>query len=152
VALALFSEDPDGTESMTIVHVVPDVHPAYGDVDLTYASAGQTVDGYVKDFHTNEGIYYASVLLYSRPGGDVDVFAGFADTDGTGEYVLYNVPPGTYRIAVTARDYTDTLWSSDFVVGADVTVSDILMTGFIGEPGSISGTAMPWIPLLLLDE
>ena len=74
-------------------------------------------------------------------------------TDDTGEYVFYNVPPGTYRIAVTARDYTDTLWSSNFdVVAQDVNVPDILMTGFIGAPGSISGTAMPWIPLLLLDE
>jgi hypothetical protein len=144
VALSLFTDGPDDTESITIVDVVQDQGTPASGVDLSYSSAGQTIDGYVKDHATNEGIYFANVILYRQESGDV--FAGLAETDHTGHFVLYNVPPGTYRIASTAQDYPSTTkWSSNFdVVSADVAVPDIFMGAHAGL------AALPGIFYLLL--
>ena len=111
---------------MRVLDVIADQTTPAGSVDFSYTVVGYTVDGYVKD---GDGILYALALLY-RQGVSGDEFAGFAQTDHTGKYEIYQVPVGTYRVATIARDYDDTEWSSTFdVVAANVTVPDILMGG-----------------------
>ena len=130
VMLALWSEGDDGNESLTIVGVAPDVTtvppPGSETVPLAYTSGGYTVDGYVKDSSTGEGIFFATVLLYNS----AEEFVGFAETDHTGKYTFYNVPEGNYKVAVTHPDYPDdTEWSSGFLVDANVPVEDVFMGG-----------------------
>jgi hypothetical protein len=137
----LWSEDENELGTMTVLDISDDVTAPSSVNDYAYNSAGHTVDGYVKDRKTGEGIYFTEVMLYKQVGGK-DEFAGFAETDNTGKYTFYNVRPGTYRIAVNAIDYNpDTKWSSNFDVNANVTVPDIKMRKTM---------AMPWVYLLLL--
>ena len=125
VILGLWSEGPDGEESFTVVDVVQN-RGTPTTVNFEYTSAGYTVDGYVKDDDTGDGIFFASVLLYNS----AEEFVGFAETDHTGKYTFYNVPAANYKVAVTHPDYPDdTEWSSGFVVDADVSVEDVLMGG-----------------------
>ena len=131
VALALWSEGPDGNESLTVVDWIQDVSTSTSptDVPLTYTSDGFKVEGYVKDSHSGEGIFDARVLLYNQ----AEEFVGFAETDHTGKYTFYNVPGTGYKVAVTHRDYPDdTEWSSGFWVSdpspdPSVSVRDVFM-------------------------
>ena len=131
--LALMNEGPDSTETITILDTVYDLDTSVSDVDLTYPTGGQIVQGYVKDATTKQGVYHSTVLLYAQPG---DVFTGIAEADHKGLYVFYKVPAGTYRIAVTARDYPGVKWTSNFsVASTGVTVSDIFMAARTGAAG-----------------
>jgi carboxypeptidase family protein len=139
----LWSEDENELETMTVLDIMDDVTAPSSVNDYAYNSAGHTIDGYVKDQKTGEGIYLTEVMLCKQVGGE-DEFAGFAEADNTGKYTFYNVRPGTYRIAVNAIDYRpDTKWSSTFDVSANFTVPDINMSKTM---------AMPWIYLLLLSD
>ncbi len=126
VSLILSTDGVEGNESITIVDIVRDLSTPNSDIDLSYDSEGQTVQGYVKDRASSEGIYFASVVLYKQPG---DELAGFAETDHNGKHVFYNVQPGTYRVAAIAQDYPNTEWSGNFEVSStNVTVPDILLS------------------------
>jgi len=133
VLLTLQSEGPDRNFSITTLDVIADQTTPAGSVDFSYTVGGYTVDGYVKDNDSGDGIFFASVLLY-RQGVSGDEFAGFAETDHTGKYTFYNVPAADYKVAVTHPDYDDAKWSNYFdVVATNVNVEDILMGGGMDE-------------------
>jgi subtilisin family serine protease len=142
VLLILSTDEVEGNESITVVDAVRDLGTPSSGINLSYDSEGQTVQGYVKDRASSEGIFFASLVLYKQPG---DELAGFAETDHNGKYIFYNVQPATYRLAAVAQGYPEPKWSSNFDVSSrDITVSDIFMSTGAGV------AALPGILHLLL--
>ena len=107
--------------------------------NYTYNNIGSTVDGYVT--RNGKPVYWALVGLYRETGNE---FAGFATTDHTGHYVLYNVPDGTYRVEATAEDYDGIYKTPCFLINDDLTIPAIELKSPV--------KAMSWIPLLLLND
>ena len=137
--LALHSELIDGNQSFTLIESTSNVSGG-GTYNYMYNNIGSTVDGYVT--RNGEPVFWANVGLYRELGNE---FAGFATTDHTGHYVLYDVPNGTCRVEVTAEDYDGIEQTQSFLVNDDLTLPTI-------ELKSRPVKAMPWIPLLLLDD
>lgn len=136
--LGLYSEWNDGNESFTLIESTSDVTGG-GTYNYTYNNIGSTVDGYVT--RNGEPAYWALVGLYRETGNE---FAGFATTDHTGHYVLYNVPDGTYRVEATAEDYDGIYKTPCFLINDDLTIPAIELKSPV--------KAMSWIPLLLLND
>lgn len=136
--LGLYSEWNDGNESFTLIESTSDVTGG-GTYNYTYNNIGSTVDGYVT--RNGEPAYWALVGLYRETGNE---FVGFATTDHTGHYVLYNVPDGTYWVEVTAEDYDGTYKTPYFSINDNLTIPAIELKSPV--------KAMPWIPLLLLND
>jgi hypothetical protein len=136
--LALYSEWNDGNKSITLIESTSDVTGG-GTYNYTYNNIGSTVDGYVT--RNGEPAYWALVGLYRETGNE---FAGFATTDHTGHYVLYNVPDGTYRVEATAEDYDGIYKTPYFLINDNLTIPAIELKSPV--------KAMPWIPLLLLND
>jgi hypothetical protein len=136
--LALYSERNDGNKSITLIESTSDVTGG-GTYNYTYNNIGSTVDGHVT--RNGEPVYWALVGLYRETGNE---FVGFATTDHTGRYVLYNVPDGTYRVKATAEDYDGTCKTPCFLINDDLTIPAIELKSPV--------KAMPWIPLLLLND
>jgi len=71
----------------------------------------------------------ATVLLTVSSTGN---FAGFADTDPNGDYIIYNVPAGTYTATAVHSKYLNTSKTVQVVNGVPADVSTIVMP-FAGE-------------------
>ena len=136
--LSLYSEWNDGNKSLTLIESTSDVTGG-GTYNYTYNNIGSTVDGHVT--RNGKPVYWALVGLYREIGNE---FAGFATTDHTGHYVLYNVPDGTYRVKATAEDYDGIYKTPYFSINDDLTIPPIELKSPV--------KAMPWIPLLLLGD
>jgi hypothetical protein len=70
----------------------------------------------------------ATVLLSDSSGG----FAGFGDADCNGEYVIYNVPAGTYTATAVHSKYLPISTTVEVVEGVPADVNTIIMP-FRGE-------------------
>ena len=82
------------TQSFTIRDSISDVPIGRPDLVLTYDSQGGTVTGKVLGTN-NQPVLGVIVLLSDSATGD---FAGWSNTDYNGNYILYNVPAGTYTV------------------------------------------------------
>ena len=138
--LALYSEWNDGNQSFTLIESTRDVTGG-GTYNYTYNNIGSTVDGYVT--HNGVPAYWALVGLYRETGNE---FAGFATTDHTGHYVLYNVPDGTYWVEATAEDYDCIYKAPYFSVNDNLTLPAIELgecercEGDFDDDGDVDGS------------
>ncbi|GAG27145.1 unnamed protein product, partial [marine sediment metagenome] len=94
VHLCVMSETAEGIESLVVRDSVFDVPVGTTSIALNYNSTGSTITGSVENTDAN-AVLGASVLLTDSDTGS---FTGFGDTDPNGEYVIYNVPAGTYTV------------------------------------------------------
>jgi|GEM_PF-1561052 len=142
VVLAIDQDGGGGPDTLTVAAVIEGITTSAAPVtgqDMAYFTNGSdyTVSGFVKNH--KGGIFDASVILYKKTAGD-DEFFGFADTLCDGSYPLYNVPPGTYRIAATAAGYKDNVWTDYFdVVDANVLLPDIFFGKIKKFKGDFNG-------------
>jgi len=135
---ALYSEWNDGNQSFTLIESTNNVTGG-GTYNYAYNNIGSTVDGYVT--RNGEPVYLALLGLYRETGNE---FAGFATTDHTGYYVLYNVPDGTYVVKVTAEDYDGIVKSPYYLVNDNLTIPTITIPGDIYvEPAGNCGGKSP---------
>jgi|GEM_PF-3440308 len=83
--------------------------------NLAYTNEGGYINGIIADrSDPMTSICRANAMLYRQPG---DVFAGFAVSNGWGDFSFSNVPAGDYRIAVIHPDYPDEItWSEVFTL------------------------------------
>jgi hypothetical protein len=94
---------------------------------LDYNSQGSTVGGSVKNTD-DRPVLGAVVVLLDSSGG----FVGFADTDCAGDYVIYNVPAGTYTVVAGHSKYLFASTTAQVAEGATVDVNTLTMP-FAGE-------------------
>jgi hypothetical protein len=121
IYLAVFSETPDGRQSLTIrdsaLNTVLDTNNVY----LEYNSAGNTVSGYIKNIN-DAPVLGATALLFDFANN----FRGWGEADSNGLYTIYNVPAGDYTITAIHGKYANASTSVD-VNGIDANASDIVM-------------------------
>jgi hypothetical protein len=92
-------------------------------IKLVYSSQGGTVTGNVKN--TNDRpVLGADVLLSDSSGRFEGVQSA---TDCNGEYVIYNVPAGTYTVTAVHSRYLSASTTAQVVEGATVDVDTIIM-------------------------
>ena len=115
-----WENDCSGAESAVVVDALTNITtPTAGQTltgqNLAYTNEGGYIDGIIADRNDPmASICRANAILYSQPG---DVFAGFAMSNGWGDFSFSNVPAGDYRIAVTHPDYPDEItWSPVFTL------------------------------------
>ena len=84
---------------------------------------------------------FDAVLLYRETDNE---FVGFATTDHTGYYVLYNVPDGTYGVKVTAEDYDGIVKTPYYLVNDNLTIPTItILDNIYVEPTDTCGGKSP---------
>ena len=79
---------------------------------------GVMLSGRVSDQATGLGVEGVQVLLYEKSdqfNETLEHFVGFAMTYNNGEYIMYGVPPGEYRLQFTPLDvrYQQDQWYAD---------------------------------------
>ena len=128
IYLCTASETPDDIMSLAIRDWQFDIRPGINDINLYYNSQGSTITGNVEntDGHPVLG---ATVLLADSTTGN---FAGFGDTDHDGEYVIYNVPAGTYTATAVHSKYLNASTTVEVFDGIPANVDTIVMS-FAGE-------------------
>ncbi len=114
-------------ESLAVRDGALNVAVGTGGIKLEYNSEGSTIRG---DVNNTDGkpVLGATVLLSDSSGG----FAGFGDADCNGEYVIYNVPAGTYTATAVHSKYLPTSTTVEVVEGVPVDMNTIIMP-FRGE-------------------
>ncbi len=131
IYLIVISETFDEIESLSVQDFVLNVPVGTSGINLDYDSEGSTVTGSV--INTNgRAVLGATVLLSDSATGN---FAGFADTDPNGEYVIYNVPAGEYTATAVHSKYLNASTTVEVVDGVAADVSTIVMP-FAGEKES----------------
>ena len=128
VHLLVMSNTPDEIESCALRDSVLNVPVGTTGINLNYTSQGSTVTGKVTNTRGNP-VLGATVLLTVSSTGN---FAGFADTDPNGDYIIYNVPAGTYTATAVHSKYLNTSKTVQVVNGVPADVSTIVMP-FAGE-------------------
>jgi hypothetical protein len=128
VHLLVMSNTPDEIESCALRDSVLNVPVGTTGINLNYTSHGSTVTGKVTNTRGNP-VLGATVLLTVSSTGN---FAGFADTDPNGDYIIYNVPAGTYTATAVHSKYLNTSKTVQVVNGVPANVSAIVMP-FAGE-------------------
>ncbi|MCK4795555.1 MAG: carboxypeptidase regulatory-like domain-containing protein [Desulfobacteraceae bacterium] len=131
VALCVISETFDEIESFSVQDFVLNVPVGTSGINLDYNSEGSTVTGSVENTDS-QAVMGATVLLNDSATGN---FAGFADTDPNGEYVIYNVPAGEYTATAVHSKYLNASTMVQVVDGVAADVSTIVMP-FAGEKES----------------
>jgi hypothetical protein len=121
IYLAIFSETPDGRQSLTIRDSALNTALDTNNVYLEYNSAGSAVRGYIKNIN-DAPVLGATALLFNSLGD----FQGFCETDTNGFYTVYNVPDGNYTITALHSKYANASTTVD-VNGADVNAPEIVM-------------------------
>ncbi|MBA7625405.1 hypothetical protein ES703_32835 [subsurface metagenome] len=128
VALCVESETLDEIMSLAVQDFVLNVPVGTSGINLDYDSEGSTVTGSV--INTNGlAVMGATVLLSDSATGN---FAGFADTDPNGEYVIYNVPAGEYTATPVHSKYLSASTTVEVVDSVPADVDTIVMP-FAGE-------------------
>lgn len=127
IYLIVYSETPDGIQSLAVRDSALNVAVGTGGIKLEYNSEGSTIRG---DVNNTDGqpVLGATVLLSDPSGG----FGGFGDADCNGQYVIYNVPAGTYTATAVHSKYLNTSTTVEVVEGAPADVNTIIMP-FRGE-------------------
>jgi len=118
--VAGWENECEGAESVVVVDALTNITtPTAGQTltgqNMEYTSVGGEIGGIIADRNDPmAAICRANAILYSQPG---DVFAGFAMSNGWGDYYFFNAPAGDYRIAVIHPDYPDEItWSEVFTL------------------------------------
>lgn len=129
VHLLVASNTADEIQSFALRDSVFNVPVGTTGVNLYYNSQGSTVTGKVLDT-TSQPVLGATVLLTDSTTAN---FAGFADVDPNGDYIIYNVPAGTYTATAVHSKYLNTSTTTVQIVdGVPANVSTIVMP-FAGE-------------------
>ena len=107
VVLFLENETQDGLESITGLGK-QSVTVSEGEIsnlsDFVFSAQGSPqVEGNVNDINGNP-VLGAGVLITDSSSN----FAAFAETDENGQYVVYNLPAGSYDVQTGHPDYSDT--------------------------------------------
>jgi hypothetical protein len=127
IYLCVESETPDGIMSLAVRDLALNVAVGTTGINLEYSSQGSTVRGSVKNTD-NATILGATVLLSDSSSS----FGGFSDTDCNGQYVIYNVPAGTYTVTAVHSKYLNASTTVNVVDGTPADVNTIIMP-FAGE-------------------
>lgn len=127
IYLCVYSETQDGIGSLAGRDSALNVAVGTTGITLEYSSEGSTVTGRVKNTD-DRPILGATVLLSDSSSG----FGGFGETDCNGEYVIYNVPAGTYTATAVHSKYLHTSTTVNVVDGIPADVNTITMS-FAGE-------------------
>jgi hypothetical protein len=129
VHLLVMSNTPDQIQSCALTDSVLNVPVGTTAINLYYHSQGSTVTGKATNAR-GDPVLGAIVLLNDSTTGD---FAGFADTDFNGEYIIPNVPAGTYTATGVHSKYLSTSTTTVQIVdGIPANVSTIVVP-FAGE-------------------
>jgi hypothetical protein len=124
VFLFVESDTLDEIGSVTVRDSVLNVPAGTTGINLYYNSQGSTVTGKVLDTNS-QPVFGAIVLFFDLATGD---FAGLADVDYKGNYIIYNVPAGTYTITAIHSKCLNTPPMEQEVDGELVNVSTIVIT------------------------
>ncbi len=127
IYLCVYNELPDDIESLAVRDSALNVAVGTTGINLEYSSQGSTVEGSVKNTD-NKAVLGAEVLLADSSNG----FRGFGDTDCNGQYVIYNVPAGTYMVTAVHSKYLNASTAVEVDEGTTVDVNTIVMQ-FSGE-------------------
>jgi len=122
IYLCVSNQTPDEIMSLAVRGSVLNVAVGTGGIKLEYNSEGSTVRGDVKNTD-GRPILGATVLLSDSSG----IFGGFGDADCNGEYVIYNVPAGTYTATAVHSKYLNTSTTVEILDGVPVDVNAIIM-------------------------
>jgi len=144
VYLCVISETVDEIESLAVRDSALDLPVGANSINLNYDSKGITISGSVENTDANAVLGACVLLTDSTTGG----FTGFGDSDPNGEYVIYNVPAGTYTATAIHSKYVNTSttvqvvnnsvghWKlNDNQGGANKTVVD---SSAVGDDGQVS--------------
>jgi len=121
-------ETLDGIESISGLDSVFNIPVGTTGINLDYNSEWSTVSG--KVINTNGQAVLGGTVLLNDPC--TAAFAGFGRTDPNGEYVIYNVPAGTYNVAAVHSKYLNASITVKVVDGVPTDVDTIVMS-FSGE-------------------
>jgi len=128
VYLCVISETVDEIMSLAAWDVAINVAVDTTGINLDYNSEGSTVSGKVINAE-GLAVMGATVLLNDSATKN---FTGFGETDPNGEYVIYNVPGGTYSAGAVHSKYLSVSTMVEVVDGAAADVNIIVMP-FAGE-------------------
>ena len=128
VYLLVISENHDEIESVAVRDSVFNVPIGTTGINLNYSSEGSTVTGSVVNID-GQAVLGAAVLLNDPCTG---ALTGSADVNENGEYVIYNVPAGTYAATAVHSKYLNTSTPVQVVDGVPADVNTIVMP-FAGE-------------------
>jgi hypothetical protein len=127
IYLCVYTETPDKIILLAVRDSALNVAVGTTGIKLEYSSQGSTVTGSVKNTD-DRPVLGVEVLLVDSSNN----FGGFSETDCNGEYVIYNVPAGTYIATATHSKYLNTSTTVNVVDGIPIDVSAIIML-FAGE-------------------
>lgn len=101
IYLCVESGTTNEIQSLVVRDSALNVLPGTTGIGLNYKSEGSTVSGRVENTD-GQAVMGAAVLLTDSATGN---FAGFGRVDPNGEYVIYNVPAGTYTATAVHSKY-----------------------------------------------
>ncbi|MHB0947028.1 MAG: carboxypeptidase regulatory-like domain-containing protein [Sedimentisphaerales bacterium] len=126
IYLCAYNQSPD-VESVAVQDIVLNVAGGTGSINLEYNSEGSTVRGTVNN---TDGlpILGAAVLLSDLSNR----FRGFSDVNSNGEYVIYNVPVGTYTATAVHSKYVNTSTTVEVAANGTTVDADDIVVPFEG--------------------
>ena len=123
IYLIVVSETIDEVMSNAVINVVSNIPVGRTGIKLDYLSEGRTVRGKVLDT-TGKPVLGAQVILNEST---TDLFAGFADVDQNGDYIIYNVLVGEYIATAIHSQYLNNSETVQVTDGEQNDVNDIIM-------------------------
>jgi hypothetical protein len=127
IYLCVESETPDEIMSLAVQDSALNAAVGTTGINLEYSSQGSTVRGSVENTD-GQPVLGADVLLVDSSNG----FGGFGGTDCNGQYVICNVPAGTYTATAVHSKYINTSTTVEVVEETTADVNTIIMP-FAGE-------------------
>jgi len=126
IYLLVDNQTPD-LESFAVRDSALNVSIGTTNINLEYNSQGSMVRGSVKNAD-GKPVLGAEALLADSSNS----FRGFGNTDCNGQYIIYNVPAGTYTVTAERSKYLNTSTTVAVVDGISADVNTIIMP-FAGE-------------------
>ncbi|MDD5063899.1 MAG: carboxypeptidase regulatory-like domain-containing protein [Phycisphaerae bacterium] len=130
IYLCVEGETPDDFGSIAVRDLALNIAVGTTGITLEYSSQGSTVRGSVKNTD-DEPVLGATVLLSDSSSS----FGGIGDADCNGEYVIYNVPAGTYTATAVHSKYRNTSTTVNVVDETAADVNTIVMPFAGGKEG-----------------